>query len=71
MSEAKEIGFEFTLEDHCREGRQRSGNYSEFESMLHYHGMSVQEYEDESNNSKRNLWWNYREFGREAERGQG
>lgn len=64
VSEAEEIGFEFTLEDHLREERHRSGNYSEFELMLDYHGMSAREYGDTSHNRQRDLWWNYRKFGK-------
>lgn len=56
MSEGENIGWEYTLGDVAEQERIERGELTEFELMLDYHGMSEQEFFDESGNEQGRLW---------------
>ena len=60
MSEADDIGWNYTQADIKKECRESSGDFTDFELMLHYHEMSEADYSFCSSNEQQNLWWNYR-----------
>jgi hypothetical protein len=64
MSEADAIGWDYTEADIAKEEREQTGSLNGFELMLNYHDMSEHEWAEESGNSKSQMWWNYRKFGK-------
>ena len=60
-SEGAYIGWQFEPED---VRVFQDDEMSEFDLFLEYHEITAQDYQHISNNERRNMWWNFRKFGK-------